>query len=142
MDWELKKHFNDVYPEDDTVQDRDEPSEMSRFIIDILLAISCLTSKAHDFRKIASLSKSLHRDALRYSQFLRHSNISSLRCFLLLIQLAILIPHVSNLWYLTGEAMRMAIELGLHQESTEPLQYEVLDLRRRIFWTASFGILL
>ncbi|KAH6673871.1 fungal-specific transcription factor domain-containing protein [Halenospora varia] len=135
LESELKQHFDAVYLEQDSEQECGPLLEMSRFIVVMVLAISSLTSKAHDFRKVASLSESLHRDALRHSQFLRRSNTSTLRCFLLLIQFALLLPHTSNLWYMTGEAMRMAIALGLHQEPVEPLEIELVDLRRRTFWT-------
>lgn len=141
LESELKQHFDAVYLEQDSEQECGPLLEMSRFIVVMVLAISSLTSKAHDFRKVASLSESLHRDALRHSQFLRRSNTSTLRCFLLLIQFALLLPHTSNLWYMTGEAMRMAIALGLHQEPVEPLEIELVDLRRRTFWTVSRRIL-
>lgn len=132
---ELKQHFDAVYSKQDSEQEHNPPPEMSRFIVSMILAISSLTSKAHDFRKVATLSESLHRDALRHSQFLRRSNTSTLRCFLLLIQFALLLPHTSNLWYMTGEAMRMAIALGLHQEQVELLEPHEADFRRTIFWT-------
>ncbi|KAG9234312.1 fungal-specific transcription factor domain-containing protein [Amylocarpus encephaloides] len=135
MEWELIRHFDSVYPKINWENGQSPPSDMSRFIVDMVLAISALTSKAHDFRKIASLSESLHRDALRHYHILRHSNIDTLRCFLLLIQHALLLPHAANLWYMTGEATRMAIALGLHQETAEPIQFDMADLRRRIFWT-------
>lgn len=133
---ELKQHFDIVYP-NDSGQEKDEPPESSRFIVVMVLAISALTSKSHDFRKVSSLSESLHREALLHSNFLRRSNITTLRGFLLLIQFSLLLPHTSNLWYMTGEAMRMAIALGLHRERNPPTSFDQTDLRRRIFWTVS-----
>ncbi len=135
LEAELKQHFEAVYSAPSFGQESGPPSETNRFVVVMVLAISTLTSKAHPFRKVASLSEALHRDALRHSQFLRQSNIHTLRCLLLLIQFALLLPHTGNLWYMTGEAMRIAIALGLHQEPVEPLDFRLLDLRRTIFWT-------
>lgn len=112
-------------------------SDTTWFIVSLVLAISSLTSKAHDFWKVASLSESLQRDALSRSSFLGVTSIRSLQCSLLLIQMALLLPYTSNLWYMSGEAMRMAIALGLHQESDGCLMLDSvqLNLRRSIFWT-------
>lgn len=137
LESELKQHFDAVYSAPSFGQENGPSSETSRFLVVMVLAISTLTSKAHPFRKVASLSEALHRDALRHSQFLRQSNINTLRCLLLLIQFSLLLPHTGNLWYMTGEAMRIAIALGLHQEPVEPLDFRLLDLRRTIFWTVS-----
>lgn len=132
---DLRNHFDAVY------QDRDseecKPSESSRFIVAMVLAISSMTSKAHDFHKVALLSQSLHRDALRHSHFLRKSGIRTLQGFFLLIQLALLLPHTGNLWYMTGEAMRMAIGLGLHVARSQSDDIQLDDLRRRLFWTVN-----
>ncbi|KAF2703244.1 hypothetical protein K504DRAFT_181237 [Pleomassaria siparia CBS 279.74] len=114
-----------------------EVSESNCFVVSMVLAISSLTSKAHDFWKVASLSESLQRDALRHSSFLGLSSFRSLQCVLLLIQMALLLPYTSNLWYLSGEAMRMAISLGLHQElrGNPKLDISKSNLRRSVFWT-------
>lgn len=114
-------------------------SNTTHFVITVILAISSLSSKRHDFRKVAALTESLHADAMRHMGFLSDASITSLQCLLLLIQLALLFPHTGNLWYLSGEAMRMAVGLGLHQEldSTMVSSSIHVELRRRIFWVVS-----
>lgn len=109
------------------------------FIVSMILAISSLTSKAHDFWKVASLSESLQRDALRHSSFLAFSNFRSLQCLTLLIQMALWLPYTANLWYLSGEAMRIAIALGLHEELQDfsNLEETIANLRRSLFWTVN-----
>ncbi|KXH38219.1 hypothetical protein CSAL01_08777 [Colletotrichum salicis] len=54
----------------------------------MIIGISALNSKNQDFRKVAALSEALHADAVKYVDELLHT---------------------SNLWYLTGEAMCMAV---------------------------------
>ncbi|KAH7000673.1 fungal-specific transcription factor domain-containing protein [Ilyonectria destructans] len=111
-------------------------SNTTHFVITVILAISSLSSKRHDFRKVAALTESLHADAMRHMGFLSDASITSLQCLLLLIQLALLFPHTGNLWYLSGEAMRMAVGLGLHQEPDSTIVSSSIhvELRRRIFW--------
>ncbi|KAL2875593.1 hypothetical protein SGCOL_009210 [Colletotrichum sp. CLE4] len=101
------------------------------------MGISALNSKNRDFRKVAALSEALHADAVEYvDELLHESSILALQCLILLIQLALLLPQTSNLWYITGEAMRMAVSLGLHQEPDARVFRDPghAEQRRRIFW--------
>ncbi|KPM38688.1 hypothetical protein AK830_g7887 [Neonectria ditissima] len=133
MEEDLSEQFRQFYHE---TGDDDTRSSTTEFIVTIILAISSLSSKRHDFRKVAALSESLHADAMRHVAFLRDASIMSLQCLLLLIQLALLLPHTGNLWYLSGEAMRMAVSLGLHQDpETTIISGPVYgEIRRRLFW--------
>ncbi|KAK7413363.1 hypothetical protein QQX98_007740 [Neonectria punicea] len=133
MEAELSDQFRQFYHESG---DDDLPSSTTSFVVTIILAISSLSSKRHDFRKVAALSESLHADAMWRIEFLRGASILSLQCLLLLIQLALLLPHTGNLWYLSGEAMRMAISLGLHQEPETTIMSGPVhgEIRRRLFW--------
>ncbi len=132
---DLSDQFEQFYPNRNNAEQ--VSSDTTWFIISMILAISSLTSKAHDFQKVAKLSESLQRDALRRSSFLGETNIRSLQCFLLLIQMALLLPYTCNQWYMSGEAMRMAIALGLNQEAEGYVKLDSvqMNLRRRIFWT-------
>jgi hypothetical protein len=133
---ELSDQFRQFYHEPGG---DDASSSTTRFVVTIILAISSLSSKRHDFRKVAALSESLHADAMRHVEFLRDASILSLQRLLLLIQLALLLPHTGNLWFLSGEAMRMALSLGLHQEpETTIISGPVYgEMRRRLFWVVS-----
>ncbi|SPO01216.1 uncharacterized protein DNG_03963 [Cephalotrichum gorgonifer] len=115
-----------------------DPSQtrFTSFVAPMVLAISCLTSKNHDFPKVAALSESLHRDAMHHVAVIQNASIQALQCLVLLIQHALLLPYSANLWYMTGEAMRMAVSLGLHQEPhwTIVPDLEDAELRRRLFW--------
>ncbi|CRG88381.1 Oleate activated transcription factor 3 [Talaromyces islandicus] len=100
---ELWYHFGQVYS-------RQQPNnssllDVSHFIVSIVLAVSCLTSRREDFSNVASMSESLYRDAMRHWTFLKHSNIQSLQGLLLLIQLGFLLPYINNVYYLGSEAV-------------------------------------
>ncbi|KAM5362855.1 hypothetical protein ACJZ2D_012304 [Fusarium nematophilum] len=130
MEADLTDHFDQFYTGDD------HDANTNYFIVTLMLAVSSLTSKRHDFRKVAALSEALHADAMKRIDFLRDTTLVSLQCLLLLIQAALLLPHTANLWFMSGEAMRMAISLGLHQESDRSIVPGArhAELRRKLFW--------
>ncbi|VUC24632.1 unnamed protein product [Clonostachys rosea] len=130
---DLLKRFDMFY---DPSNSAGEISDETVFIVTLFLAISSLTSKRQDFRRVAALSESLHADAMRHKDFIQHASLMTLRCLLLLIQLALLLPHTSNLWYLSGEAVRMAVSLGLHEELDSGTNQDpkLLEQRRALFW--------
>ena len=129
---DIRSHFNAVY-----FPTGISPPDVSVFMISTVLAISTMTSKAYDQKKILFLGESLHQQALRHSKFLSLPSIRSLQGILLLLQLAELLPYTGNLWHLAGEAVSLTTELGLHQDphESEGFDFKSLDLRRRIFWT-------
>ena len=132
--------FQQIYnqPSSDATKTR-----LADFVVPMVLAISCLTSNNHHFSKVAALSESLQKDAMRHISLLGHSSIQALQCILLLIQHALLLPYSGNLWYLAGEAMRMAVSLGLHQEPHPSTVADPADaeFRRRLFWMVSSNAL-
>lgn len=139
LEEELVTYFRDFYNEEFADSD---PAQLAQFIIPMILAISSLTSRSLDAPKVAALSEALQRDALQHAELLRHSSLSTLQCMLLLIQLGLLLPDTCNCWYMTGEAMRMAVGMGLHQEPDPSLDINPVqaEMRRRIFWTVRLPV--
>lgn len=141
---DLERHFERAFStgladEHDTAEARS-----SNFIVSLVLAISCLTSTRNDFHTVAALSERLHHNAMQTmckTTFLREASIRSLQCLLLLIQMALLLPETINLWYTSGEAMRMAISLGLHRQSVLDLSDDLPsdEFRRNLFWVVSWA---
>ncbi|KAH8667050.1 fungal-specific transcription factor domain-containing protein [Xylariales sp. PMI_506] len=134
-DEELWYHFGQVYSRQFT---NDTPTpNINRFIVSMILAISCLTSKRQDYTRVISLSESLQRDAMRHWTFLKEADMRSLQCLLLLIQLGLMLPYTANMWYMSGEAVRIAIGLGLHQDidMVQDMYPGEINLRRKLFWT-------
>ncbi|KAK5283805.1 hypothetical protein LTS13_000390 [Exophiala xenobiotica] len=66
------------------------------------------------------------------------SDLAGIQVTLMVLQYASINPRLANVWMLTGAAMRACLELGLHREAPQALQFDqlTLDLRRRIFWCA------
>ncbi|KAI9729313.1 MAG: hypothetical protein M1834_006984 [Cirrosporium novae-zelandiae] len=131
--------FNTVYHAKDHPQV--SGSDLTKFMVSMVLCISIMTSRASDISKVASTSDQMFRSALQCLDCLRCTSLGALQACLLLIQYSYLRPTAGNLWNLVGLAMRMAIELGLHQDiSAENRIADDLDhkfdarLRRRIFW--------
>ncbi|KAI1371088.1 fungal-specific transcription factor domain-containing protein [Hypoxylon crocopeplum] len=66
------------------------------------------------------------------------SDLETLTAVLLLAQYVSLNPSKGSLWQLTGIALRLCVDLGLHWETDAILSMPqtVLDERRRLFWAA------
>jgi hypothetical protein len=120
----------------DSVPDSEDMDD-SCFIVSMILAISSLNTRSTDHRRVASLTEALQRDALKHATSLGSTTLRSLQCLTLLIQMALWVPYTANLWYLSGEMMRMAIALGLHQEngSASVLDSQEQKFRQELFWT-------
>lgn len=131
--------FNHVY--NPRASETSPPPGFSNFVVSMVLCISIMTSRASDSRKIVSTSDKIFRNALRYFDCLRSTSILTIQGCLLLIQYVSIRPEVGNISDLIGLTMRMAIELGLHQDHAvniqlngQELDEENKSLRRRIFW--------
>lgn len=64
--------------------------------------------------------------------------LESLQSVLLVCQYVALCPSKGSLWLLTGTAVRMAVDLGLHWETEEFKRLtppELLEERRRLWWS-------
>lgn len=110
----------------------------TNFIIPLILAISSMESRDRDLPKITALAEALMEESSRQISLLKDTSLLTLQCLILQIQLALLLPYVANLWYLSGEAMRMAISLGLHQDPWPAINDHLeVEHRRRIFWVVS-----
>ncbi len=71
----------------------------------------------------------------------RYGDIDKLRATLLQLQYAFLVPTVGSVWELSGAAIRLVTELNLHVDreydsaANAAFSQEMIDLRRRLFWT-------
>lgn len=118
----------------------DEPSAfVDRFKTFLILAIavqllnrtdtSIPASRADAFFSAATDILSAHATELLVG------DISHLEVLLLMIQYSSFSAHPAGTWHMVGLATRLAIDLGLHDESS-PAAFDALDLdrRRRLFW--------
>lgn len=137
---ELWYHFGQVYSHQQSNGSSDQA--VSRFIVSMIMAVGCLTSWHRELSRVASMSESLYRDAIRHWKFIRQSNIMALQGLLLLIQLGLYLPYINNVYFLSAEAVRMAVGLGLHQEvhPAHSLTLREISLRRQVFWMVQFRV--
>lgn len=110
-----------------------EPQDL--FMILMVFAISTMCSKCDDFHRPVSLAESLHAEAIQYFDC-STSSTTTLQCLLLAIQLAYVLPDTGNVEILVAEAMRMAVELGLHTVSLGG-HSNLTDRPQRLFWQVS-----
>ncbi|KAK2772748.1 C6 transcription factor, partial [Colletotrichum kahawae] len=136
---EIEEYFNFFHEQELSNTNNKDLATMANFAVPMVLAICSLTSRNDSFEKVAALSEALQSDAFRHVEpILQHTSIQSLQCMLLIIQLAVLLPNTANLWHSTGEAMRVAVSLGLHQEPDDRTMKDctVCEERRKIFWVS------
>ncbi|KAF2019162.1 hypothetical protein BU24DRAFT_114447 [Aaosphaeria arxii CBS 175.79] len=112
---------------------------IEQFTASMILAISVLSTRSKDYRKLASLAESLRRDAyarVGYGANIAQPTITSVQQLLLVAQYGFLLPSSTNLWQVVGDAMKTALGLGLHQEAPHHygLDQETIQFRRRLFW--------
>lgn len=102
----------------------------------MVLGIASASVSYHYNDKSHQRAWALVSEALAYAEeVLRPGSISGIQAILLLAQYSLVDPIRFRSWYLVGMAVKVAIDLGLHQDppaevSTNP---DRLDIRRRVF---------
>lgn len=122
--------------------DQAEVKSEEQFTIRMVMAIATLTSKARDYRKLVSVAESLRRDAFArfdWEQSLTGATTTTIQQLLLIAQYGFLFPASTNLWQVVGDAARVALGLGLHQDTTSEcgMTEQILDYCKRLYWTVS-----
>jgi hypothetical protein len=117
------------------------PSPYDLFTVCMALAVSSNTFMWKNEKNAVSASAWFFKRAK--DQLLQHPTAVGANC-IQQIEVALLLtlysfgnPTACDPWYCIGDAVRLCVHLGLHQElgsldSVEPLE---LDTRRRLFWT-------
>lgn len=113
-----------------------------RFAILMALALATLSSRANDYRKLVSTAEVLRREAFSCVEFDRSCSkvsISTIQKLLLLAQYGYLLPWTTNLWHVVGDAMRIALALGLHETAPTAcdIATEAVEFRHRLFLVVS-----
>lgn len=106
------------------------------WMLRMVLAIASASVSYYNNDKSHQRAWALVSEALTYAEeVLRPGSISGIQAILLLAQYSLVDPVRFRGWYLVGMAVKVAIDLGLHQDppaevSTNP---DRLDIRRRVF---------
>jgi hypothetical protein len=121
---------------------RSVPPSFDFLIIYLMLSISATLGSArtgHEAKHMV-FSGSLFEEGIQHlsDKAKIPSDLAGIQVTLLVLQYASINPRLANVWMLTGAAMRACLELGLHREAPEALNFDqlTLDLRRRLFWCA------
>ncbi|KAI9729149.1 MAG: hypothetical protein M1834_007056 [Cirrosporium novae-zelandiae] len=129
---------------DNTAVDHDNDTiELKKclFLVYMVLAIGlCSIPSANNSRTRPLQSQGCFSSALHYIDTVlgfSQSNLDSLTIILLLAQYVTLYPTQGNLWQLSGIALRLCIDVGLHWEGGSVVNADpkTRDVRRTIFWT-------
>ncbi|KAK0345988.1 hypothetical protein LTR91_005642 [Friedmanniomyces endolithicus] len=138
----LSNTLKQVYEEEDYYVSRASPSEV--FILNMVFAIA-----SGHVAKLPSAESHQARAFAEMSQVLSHGSIESLQCLLLICiwrTTSSIRDNSASMWHTVGIAVRTALELGLHRESSYPIkqepeldeaqlvQYRHQELGRRCFW--------
>ncbi|KAF3389541.1 hypothetical protein F1880_004182 [Penicillium rolfsii] len=102
----------------------------------MVLAIASASISYQKNDKSHQRALALVSEALRYAEeVFRPGSITCIQAILHLAQYALVDPGRFRSWYLVGMAVRVAIDLGLHQDPPVEmlLSPDRLDLRRRVF---------
>lgn len=113
-----------------------------QFSISMILAIATLSSRSRDYRRLVSMAEALRGDAFSRLDFGLVTNsptVANIRRLLLLAIYGSMLPSSTNLWQVVGDATRIAIGIGLHQEApvSSLMSDEVSHFRQRLYWTVS-----
>ena len=106
------------------------------WMLRMVLAISSAAVSYQNSDKSHRKALALVSDALTHAEeVLRPGSITCIQAIILLAQYALVDPAHFHSWHLVGMAIRVAVDLGLHQDPpTEVLpNADRLELRRRIF---------
>ncbi|KAJ5544823.1 hypothetical protein N7535_006789 [Penicillium sp. DV-2018c] len=106
------------------------------WILRMVLAIASASVSQHYNDKSQQRAWALVTEALTYAEeVLRPGSIAGIQAILLLAQYSLVDPARFRTWYLVGMAVKVAVDLGLHQDPPTEVATEVnrLDLRRRVF---------
>lgn len=98
-----------------------------------------IASSVHLLQYPKTISDSFKLTALKYIDQVYSSTdqLESLQGILLLALYSIMRPAVPGCWYVVGSALRLCIDLGLHNDAiNQQLKIDAftLDKRRRLFW--------
>ncbi|CAM1501202.1 Fc.00g103640.m01.CDS01 [Cosmosporella sp. VM-42] len=108
----------------------------SFFTVLLVLAISTSSLSRSTDSMISDQAQRLFQAALVFRESaILPNTIGGVQSLLFLIQFATLNPTILDAWYLIGVGMRNCVDLGLHQDPSEPVSSSLLETRRRLWWS-------
>ena len=107
------------------------------FVLEVFAVALIRVQKQDPSRMSTWLADRYHRTALSaLSLASLPDGVQGVQALLLVAQYSYLHPNPWDAWRAVGAALRLAVELGLHQEGINGLDPLAIDTRRRTFWVA------
>ncbi|KAJ5779540.1 hypothetical protein N7457_007260 [Penicillium paradoxum] len=106
------------------------------WMLRMVLAIASASVSYHNNDKSHQRAWALVSEALTYAEeVLRPGSIAGIQAILFLAQYSLVDPARFRCWHLVGMAVKVAIDLGLHQDPPAEVTTNAdrLDIRRRVF---------
>ena len=114
-------------------------SKNAVFFVFEVFAVALLTMQKQDPTSIpTSLADQFHKTALRaLNEVGLPCEVEGVQALLLVGQYSYHHPTIWSVWKTVGAALRLAVELDMHQDPpTDDLDFLALDTMRRTFWVA------
>lgn len=105
-----------------------------------LYMVFAVSSSVHHLQYHPNISESFRVAAAKYADLVYSAadQLQALQATLLLALYSMMRPTVPGIWYVIGTALRMSVDMGLHNESSsrdlDTLDSYTKDKRRRLFW--------
>jgi hypothetical protein len=129
----IGRHFKPV------LQLGDKADRVSLFLTYMVFAVGSIDIRHHQRHLVTQSHLDYFKTATSFylSGFIANNNLETIQGLLLMAQFAINEPQSLNAWMVSGLAMRLAIDLGLHRK-VRPSAYSVFEseMRKRVFWAA------
>lgn len=138
----LSSHFNETGLESESAQnisdEMEVPSEYRKplFFLNMVFA---LAASANHLQYVSTISELFKSSAFKYLEEAEGSEdpLDKLEITLLMALFSLMRPAVPGVWYVLGKALRVCVDLGLHNDSTDKTKNcsaYTKDRRRRLFW--------
>lgn len=126
------------YKGSDSDLDRIQNSADLYFAFICFAIASAMSSSTENMPERFHASAMQHMDSLFMSVSVSNNRLDGLKGVLLLALYSMMRPAAPGVWYVLGAALRLAVDMGLHQENTARAEKQwdpvALDERRRLFW--------
>lgn len=122
------------------LENREQANPTSVFLVLMVSAMGAIDLARYD-RSLKDLPILCFAVAMghHFDKAMRNEGLETIQCLLLVAWFSMNRSCGINAWHAAGQAMRAAIALGLHRESThntERLSVLQREMRKRIFWSA------
>lgn len=135
-----KKHFENLNEKDDLLKILNGIIPPPKFCkpLYFLNMVFAIASSVHHLQYPTTISHSFKSAAMKYIDSIYSSldPLESLQGILLLALYSTMRPAVPGIWYVLGTALRLCVDMGLHNDSMFHITKDPFtrDMRRRLFW--------